>query len=565
MLKKTFVVTVSALAALFAGCPQDVEEKPVKPEDPDAELEEFYAPDTNQPPEEAALFDDLTLATPYKEYGNHNPVMSQWFGADPWALEYGGRIYLYMSDDHYPNYAYNPQGPSGNNDYSTLRSVHVVSSADMVNWTDHGLILVAGSGGIASWASQAFAPCAAWKTINGQDWFFIYVGNNANGVYVIKGTGPTPQATWTDPNGGMLVTRTTPGCDSPTWCFDPAILIDDDGSAYLYFGGGVSGDGQPMENRPIADPGTARVVKLNGDMVSRAEDVGKIPYVPYLLEDFGINKLNGKYYLSYCANSQHPEGRTSINYLVSGSPYGPFANEAAKWPLEEGEEKVVESKLMMKNPVDFGMTFTNNHHAMFRFGNRYYMAYQTVELEDEMARQLGYASDGAAPDGKSGYRSTSIDQVTISGGTIRPVQITLQGVAQMISLDPYVVTEAETIGVQAGITTVADTAASGGMKVSGVDSGDWFAVYGVGFGSQGAARVKVRVKRTSADKGVIQIREDGREGRPIGYVVIDGGMPGTFQEYEAELLRRVAAKNRHDVVFVFQGSGYELDTWVFEH
>ena len=529
------------------------------------------APDTGAPPPEAALFDQLTLASPFKKYGSHNPLMSQWFGADPWAMEYDGRIYLYLSDDHFPAYAISPAGPNVKNDYNTLRSVHVISSADMVNWTDHGLIPVAGTGGVASWASQAFAPCAAWKKINGQDTFFIYLGNNANGVYVISGNKPTPDGNWTDPNGRVLVDRSTPGCDSPTWCFDPAVLIDDDGAAWLYFGGGVAGDGQPMEQRPIADPGTARVVKLNADMVSRDGDVRKIPYVPYLLEDFGINKIQGKYYLSYCANSQHPEGRTSINYLVSDSPAGPFAQAAAKWPLDTGEEKVVESKLMMKNPVDFNMRFTNNHHAMFQFKGKYYMAYQTVELEDEMARQLGYAVPNAstgleeAPENKAGYRSTSIDLATVGAdGAVKPVQMTMQGIPQAGSHDPYTRTEAETIGVQAGLTTVSDQTASGGMKVSGIESGDWFAVYGVSFGAAGAAKVKVRAKRTATETGVIQIRQDGLEGRPIGYIVIDGEA-GTWQEYEAPLLRKVVAKNKHDVVFIFQGSGIELDSWVFEH
>ena len=57
--------------------------------------------------------------------------------------------------------------------------------------------------------------------------------------------------------GRALITKSTPNCADVTWLFDPAILIDDDGSAYLYFGGGIPGE-------QYAHPKTARVVKLKG-------------------------------------------------------------------------------------------------------------------------------------------------------------------------------------------------------------------------------------------------------------------------------------------------------------
>ena len=35
----------------------------------------------------------------YKQITEHNPVMLQRFGADPYALVYNGRVYLYMTGD----------------------------------------------------------------------------------------------------------------------------------------------------------------------------------------------------------------------------------------------------------------------------------------------------------------------------------------------------------------------------------------------------------------------------------------------------------------------------------
>ena len=36
-----------------------------------------------------------------KQPGNNNPVMTGHFGADPYAMEYDGRVYFYMTADKY--------------------------------------------------------------------------------------------------------------------------------------------------------------------------------------------------------------------------------------------------------------------------------------------------------------------------------------------------------------------------------------------------------------------------------------------------------------------------------
>lgn len=76
--------------------------------------------------------------------------------------------------------------------------------------------------------------------------------------------------------------------------------MDDDGSAYIYFGGGI-----PSEDK-AANPGTARVAKLSDNMISLDGDPVIIENVSYLFEDSGINKINGIYYYSYCSNFNVP-------------------------------------------------------------------------------------------------------------------------------------------------------------------------------------------------------------------------------------------------------------------
>ena len=107
-------------------------------------------------------------------------------------------------------------------------------------------------------------------------------------------TADSPTGPWTDPIGKGLITRQVPNCANVLWLFDPAVLVDDDGTGYLYFGGGVP-EGK------AADPGNARVVKLGDDMISLAGDPVKVN-APYLFEDSGIHKYKDKYYYTYCSN-----------------------------------------------------------------------------------------------------------------------------------------------------------------------------------------------------------------------------------------------------------------------
>jgi beta-xylosidase len=59
----------------------------------------------------------------------------------------------------------------------------------------------------------------------------------------------------------QLINRSTPGAEDVDWVFDPRCFVDDDGQAYLYFGGGMPDTGD-----------NARVIRLGEDMVSLADE-----------------------------------------------------------------------------------------------------------------------------------------------------------------------------------------------------------------------------------------------------------------------------------------------------
>ena len=177
--------------------------------------------------------EEITVKS-FKPLSQHNPVMVQRFGADPWAMVYDGRVYLYMTGDE-P--VIGKDGKPAVNNYGNITTLRILSSDDLVNWTDHGSVKATGLLGAARWAANSWAPCAAWKNINGQDKFFLYFANSGGGIGVL--TADSPTGPFTDPLFGPLISRNTPTCDTVTWLFDPAVLMDDDGSAYLYFGGGI--------------------------------------------------------------------------------------------------------------------------------------------------------------------------------------------------------------------------------------------------------------------------------------------------------------------------------------
>ncbi len=80
-----------------------------------------------------------------KHVGNSNPLIDHHLGADPFALTYNGRVYIYMSSD---DYEYNSDGTIKDNSFANLNKISVISSADMVNWTDHGTIPRSGANGL---------------------------------------------------------------------------------------------------------------------------------------------------------------------------------------------------------------------------------------------------------------------------------------------------------------------------------------------------------------------------------------------------------------------------------
>ena len=536
MKRKFLLPTICIIFVLCGACGRTLEQSDVTSAD-DAlkEVEVSIESDAensenNISEGETQVMEKIKAMEFIKNPKQHNPVYTQKYSADPYGMVYDGRVYLYMTGDE-P--MYDAKGEKITNNYSNINTIRVISSDDLVNWTNHGEVFAAGKNGAATWGGNSWAPAACWKMVDGKPKFFLYFANSGNGIAVL--TADSPVGPFTDPIGKALISRETPTCAEVAWLFDPAVLVDDDGSAYIYFGGGI-----PSPDM-IKNPGTARVAKLADDMVSLDGDPKPIENVLYLFEDSGINKINGKYIYSYCSNFNVPEGGCEghgfdsgeIVTMVSDDPMGPFETIGG----------------VLKNPGFFFKNGGNNHHCMFEFEGKWYITYHASLIEEK----LGLSS---------GYRSVNIDKVTFKeDGNIGFLRGTKEGVEQLKSFDPYKETSFTTMSNQVGTDKVAadENAAkygSGNFNLKIAEEGSWTEISGADFGEKGATKLVFTVK---GGKGTLFVRTT-LNGDDLGYASFDA-----FEDFtECELTLDKAVSGVNDYFFVFAGEGYQLGSYRFE-
>lgn len=206
-----------------------------------------------------------TLAPEYKTTNNANPISASVFCADPTAIDYQGRLYVYGTNDHQQ---FIKNGKKGSNGYGSIKSLVVFSTDDMVNWTFHGTIDV---GKVCTWAGQSWAPSAVWRTTaKGVDEFFVYFANGGGSVGVMKST-ISPLGPFKSPNSQPMIRHGMAGVDPCNWVFDPGAVIDSTGTGWIAFGGG-----DPLSSSSTLWPGNSRIAKLKSTMTAIDGSAGPI-------------------------------------------------------------------------------------------------------------------------------------------------------------------------------------------------------------------------------------------------------------------------------------------------
>lgn len=472
----------------------------------------------------AMKFGSVSIADSFKKNNENNPLYTQRFGADPGWMVYDGRLYVYTTADEF---AYK-NNQMIENDYSS-GYINCLSTADLVNWTDHGQIPVAktrvNGTPIAKWANNAWAPDAAWKKINGQDKFFLYFANNGSGIGVITADDPTFTKNVKDPLGHELISRSTPN-SNVTWLFDPGVYYDPDtDTGIIAYGGGVP-DGQAAQTKQ------GRIAKLGGDMIS-ISGTPIDPGTPYLFEDSSMLKIGNTWYYSFCHNWNVPGGTSVNGNSFSNADIGYMTSTD---PLKGYQYQGVVFKNTGTQRLDNG---GNNHHSIIEFKGNYYVLYHSRQLEMRMGVNGGKGLN---------YRSPCIDKATISNGKIT-CSGSQTGVSQLENLDPTKTVRAATMSNQSKNISVSGC----GNSVVNFKKGEWAKVSKVDFSKVSGT---LTAKASSKNGAVIKVCQGSATGEAITYIEVPAG--GSMTDIETPLANIPSGAS--DIYFVANGD-VSFDSW----
>lgn len=289
----------------------------------------------------------------------NEPLVSHIYTADPSAHVFEGKIYIYPSHDLDTDPPPTPDGA-----HFDMEDYHVFSMDDIdAPVVDHGQALHLND---IPWASkQLWAPDAAYKN---NTYYFYFPAKDKDGIFRIGvATSPNPAGPF----------KAEPNYIPGSFSIDPAVFVDDDNRAYMYWGGIWGGQlerwqtgsydpngKEPAPDKPALGP---YVAEMSDDMLTFKSEPKEISIVdengnPILAGDEDrrffeaawVHKYNGLYYLSYSTGTTH-----YIVYAVSDNPWGPF-----------------EYKGRILNPVKGWTT----HHSIIEFKGKWYLFYHDSTL-----------------------------------------------------------------------------------------------------------------------------------------------------------------------------------------
>ncbi|WP_250463325.1 glycoside hydrolase family 43 protein [Microbulbifer litoralis] len=288
-----------------------------------------------------------------------NPIITDVLTADPAAMVYDDTVYLYTGHDE----------AKDNKDFYKMTKWLVFSSTDMVNWKNHGSPLAVDD---FEWAKgDAWAGHVVEK--GGKFYFYTTVRHDESkpGFAIGVAVSDSPTGPFRDALGEALVSNDMTTDTDIDWDdLDPAVFVDDDGEAYLFWG----------NTKP-------RWARLKDNMVELDGPIHDLD-LPDFTEALYVHKHGEYYYLSYAMG--FPE---KTAYAMSKSIEGPW------------EYKGILNELA-------GNSNTNHQSIIDYKGNSYFIYH-----------------NGATPKGGSFRRSVAIDDLNYNpDGTLQRVIMTSEGV-----------------------------------------------------------------------------------------------------------------------------------------
>lgn len=403
-----------------------------------------------------------------------NPVIRDQFAADPTARVFNNKVYVYPSHDI-------PAPEGQRQDWFCMADYHVFSSENLTVWTDHGMIL---SQEQVPWgktdAYSMWAPDCVYK--NGKYYFYFpNAPKDGRGFVVGVAIANQPEGPFT------CVQEPIMGISG----IDPCVLIDDDGSAYIYWSGmGIRGarlkenmlelDGELQEVKIPKRDGMPEMppMKMGGQVMEGLPNGFK--------EGPFAFKRNGWYYLTFpwvrdnTSNGANPT--ETLAYAMSKSPLGP-------WDFKG---------IIMAEHDNHCWT---NHHSILEYKGQWYIFYHRNDFSPNMDKR----------------RSARIEKIAFnSDGTIQEVKQTMRGVGinqavERIEIDRY---NSASNDVTTQLIDTINTFRSFEATLS--QKGSWLRYNDIDFSSVTDAYLVVNVK--AADNTEFFVREKSAKGKIIAKV-----------------------------------------------
>ncbi|WP_458450092.1 carbohydrate-binding protein [Fibrobacter sp.] len=465
-----------------------------------------------------------------------NPISTYHYLADPGAAADDEYFYIITDSDDPAPY---------NSDGYKIYALYAFRSKDMQNWTDYGIIYDARKvNGINDiWASGI--------AVHNGTFYIVFPDGGGGGIGYIKA--PAIDGPWTNAVGQgkdkLIGGRGIIGCDGVSWCFDPGIFIDDDGTTYVTWGGGESNSRPNTDNFDIVKLNDAKDAPVgNGSHVK----VNNLP-TRKMLEASYIHKHGSNYYFSYSTGWQ--QGAPTIDYGMSNNVMGPYTWKGT----------------ILGDPSMNGRSINgnNNHHGIAEFKGHSYVVYHDRRIaKGHNGLEIIPADDGKPNPNEGYHRSVSVDEMFYNAdGTIKTVTVTNEGPKQIENFDPYDWYPALTSSKQKGIRSRSNFVQ--GKKAEHVliplsSKESWIRVSGVDFGT--AATGFTVEASSAADGNKIEIRTGSATGTLAGTCTLKNtGNKNTYAENKCEVDGLKGIVNQLFLVFKGnQDSTMYVKAWGFE-
>ena len=308
-----------------------------------------------------------------------NPVIKGLYSADPTARVFNGKVYLFPSHD-----IISPVEPERK--WFCMEDYHVFSSEDLVNWTDHGVILNQKD---VPWGNPEGYSMWAPDCVEKDGKYYFYFPNAS------KGRGFAVGVAVADRPEGPYIPEPEPieGING----IDPCVLQASDGNAYIFWGNGRCAKLDPSMKK-LADDNPKTTMKW-GNREMEMVGVNCLQGLPSRQAEgpFAFEK-DGNFYLTYPYVKENTE---VLAYAMSKNPMGPYEYKGIIMERSQNE-------------------CWTNHHSIVNYKGQWYLFYHHNDYSPNFDKN----------------RSVRIDKISfLPDGTIEQVTPTLRGVGETKATD----------------------------------------------------------------------------------------------------------------------------------